>query len=719
MNNNKKKIAVLGGGLGSLSSVFAITSNPNWQSEYEITVYQEGWRMGGKCASSRDPQMADRIEEHGLHIFFGFYDNAIKMMREAYQEIDRPAQAPLATFETAFKPHSFIAVQEHINDRWVDWPIFFPPNDKVPGVAANYEQDSYDSPLGMLYWLLKNLKQQLRSNAHLQSYTGAKDHSVLGKISHLVGDIFPGEEHSVDDIITLIEHLLDKTLHGVEKDLQKLGAVIGDIEAIIKAMLSIYEQLFGPTAYSLQSVRQLLLAGSFALHVIKSMCADHVFLLGWNCIDKYDFRQWLRNNDTPENVVCSAIVRSFYDLYLAFPKGDTGDSLCGGNISAGTLLHAYFLSCGQYKGAIIWKMQAGMGETVIVPLYQALLKRGVKFEFFSRVSNLGLCKDNNSIDNISIEVQATLHDPTTDYQPLIAVKGLDCWPKDPRYSQLVQGADLKAQEINLESPWSPWQPVAAKTLKCGVDFDQVILGISIGALPYITPELAAASPSWSDMLKYVQSSQTQAMQLWLKPNLEETGWKLASPVMDAYEDPFNTWADMSQTLPRESWPENHLPGSVAYFCNNLDEPRQIPPFSDHDFPAREHLRVKENAINWLSKHTGHLWPYISNSDGGLQWQQLVDLNDNSASGIIGVKRFDSQYWHAAINPSERYVLSVATTNDYRIAADKTDFSNLIITGDWTDNGFLNIGCVESTVVAGFRASRAICGYPEKIFYLKE
>ena len=43
--------------------------------------------------------------------------------------------------------------------------------------------------------------------------------------------------------------------------------------------------------------------------------------------------------------------------------------------------------------------------------------------------------------------------------------------------------------------------------------------------------------------------------------------------------------------------------------------------------------------------------------------------------------------------------------------------NLYLTGDWIDNGFLNIGCVESTVVAGFTASRAISGYPERIFYL--
>ncbi|NQY64964.1 MAG: hypothetical protein HRT38_14780 [Alteromonadaceae bacterium] len=309
-------------------------------------------------------------------------------------------------------------------------------------------------------------------------------------------------------------------------------------------------------------------------------------------------------------------------------------------------------------------------------------------------------------------VQATLKAPDTEYQPLINVLDLDCWPKDPLYDQLVQGPDLEEQNINLESPWSPWQPVATRTLKQGIDFDLVVLGISVGALKYITPELMDASQPWKDMVENVQSSPTQAMQLWMKPNLEQTGWKMASPVLDGYEDPFNTWADMTQTLDKETWPQNHLPYSIAYFCNNLDEPAQIPEFSDHEYPAREHERVKQNAIKWLNKNTGYIWPNISNDDGGLQWDQLVDLQDGE-----GEARINGQYWHAAINPSERYVLSVAGSADYRLKTNGTAYSNLFITGDWIDNEFLNIGCVESTVVAGFQASRAISGYPERIFYV--
>ena len=64
-------------------------SEPGWRDELEsITVYQRGWRLGGKGASSRGPN--GRIEEHGLHLWLGYYENAFRLLRECYAELDRP-----------------------------------------------------------------------------------------------------------------------------------------------------------------------------------------------------------------------------------------------------------------------------------------------------------------------------------------------------------------------------------------------------------------------------------------------------------------------------------------------------------------------------------------------------------------------------------------------------------------------------------------------------
>src|SRR5690349_3068356 len=108
----KKKIAILGGGVGAVTTAFAITSQEGWESRYEITLYQMGFRLGGKGASGRNPDHAQRIEEHGLHVWLGFYENAFRLLRACYAELGRPKTAKLATIEQAFRKQSFISLEE-------------------------------------------------------------------------------------------------------------------------------------------------------------------------------------------------------------------------------------------------------------------------------------------------------------------------------------------------------------------------------------------------------------------------------------------------------------------------------------------------------------------------------------------------------------------------------------------------------------------------------
>ncbi|MEM8538564.1 MAG: NAD(P)-binding protein, partial [Pseudomonadota bacterium] len=84
----KKKVAIIGGGVGAITAAYAITQQPNWQDDYELTLYQLGWRLGGKGASGRNMKHAGRIEEHGLHIWAGFYENGFRLMRDCYDQLN-------------------------------------------------------------------------------------------------------------------------------------------------------------------------------------------------------------------------------------------------------------------------------------------------------------------------------------------------------------------------------------------------------------------------------------------------------------------------------------------------------------------------------------------------------------------------------------------------------------------------------------------------------
>jgi uncharacterized protein with NAD-binding domain and iron-sulfur cluster len=88
----KRKIAIVGGGMAGLAAAFDLTRTEALRNKFDVTIYQMGWRLGGKAASSRDRH--GRIVEHGLHVWFGCYENAFELVKAAYAAWDPlPGQA--------------------------------------------------------------------------------------------------------------------------------------------------------------------------------------------------------------------------------------------------------------------------------------------------------------------------------------------------------------------------------------------------------------------------------------------------------------------------------------------------------------------------------------------------------------------------------------------------------------------------------------------------
>ena len=84
--SNRVRVAIVGGGCAAMTTAFELT-RPEHAGRYDVTVYQMGYRLGGKGASGRG--VAQRIEEHGLHLWMGFYENAFALMRACYAELGR------------------------------------------------------------------------------------------------------------------------------------------------------------------------------------------------------------------------------------------------------------------------------------------------------------------------------------------------------------------------------------------------------------------------------------------------------------------------------------------------------------------------------------------------------------------------------------------------------------------------------------------------------
>jgi hypothetical protein len=265
-----------------------------------------------------------------------------------------------------------------------------------------------------------------------------------------------------------------------------------------------------------------------------------------------------------------------------------------------------------------------MGDTICTPLYQLLKQRGVKFEFFRRVTRLEPTPDGNEIGTILIDRQVELAEGLCEYDALTTVKGFECWPSSPRWEQIKDGELLAAAGYNFENTYGPpLPPVSGPELRLqlGRDFDTAILAIPVGALHEICQPLMVQRPAWADMIENLPTVRTQALQLWLGSDVKDLGGpycdpldrparETMGPIVTTCEPPFDTYSEMSQLLPAEAW-GGPTPLSIAYFCAVMAD--DVAP---NDASAAAD-KVKGDARDWMTSWLKTLWVNIG---GGEQFR---------------------------------------------------------------------------------------------------
>lgn len=722
----KIRVAVLGGGVAALTAAFELTSSEQLRAKYDVTVYQLGWRLGGKGASGRNRAIANRIEEHGLHIWMGFYENAFRVMRAAYEELGRKPGEPLATWKEAFHQHSYIVLEEPFQGGLRPWSFVFPTNYLEPGAGGELPTPLAYAQM-LVQWLIELWERAEAARDTPPPASAAPE--LPGWVSLLLAELCP-EPPTVGAVDharghgSLLSAAPPTPTHPVSLLASRALSLLRALEArsasheplLNRAIAWLIEELMRFAWLLLEAkvktdfaAHQLWVALNLAGSAAAGIIADQIPEKGWNSIDGHDLREWLGRHGANAVTLASGPVRGVYDLAFAYARGEIDQPA----FAAGTAMRGMLRMMLTYKGAIFFRMQAGMGDVVAAPFYEVLKRRGVKFEFFHRVTALRLAEDRSLVQRIELRKQVKLAAGVASYEPLFPVNGLPCWPSTPDYQQIEHGRELEASGINLESSWAPrWRDEEDIALEVGRDFDQIVLGVSIAALKEMAGELIAASPELKSSVEQVQTVQTQALQLWLSEDTRALGWQAPegvteAPVLGAYYEPIDTWADMSDLLRRESWPDDHRPQSIAYFCGPFPDARVIPPFDDHAFPAQQLEEYQAMARHFLTQQIEGLWPNAVTTDD-FMWELLVDLKDQR-----GPARLGSQYTRVNIDPTERYVLSVPGSTQYRLRADQLPFENLVLAGDWTENG-INAGCVEAAVMGGMFASRALAGVPSHI-----
>jgi len=707
------RVAVIGGGCAALTAAFELT-RPEHNGRYQVTVYQMGWRLGGKGASGRG--VGGRIEEHGLHLWLGFYENAFRLMRECYAERNQHfPNSRFASWREAFSPAPDVGVADRNQNGWEFWMAHFPPGNGEPG-----DPDIGD-PLTVAAYLRQAVMlvvELLRSAGAMEAKPGERaapasaangPDALLSSISALLRYGQLATTAALLEASQLLRQAADLLLPQV---FSGIGSPIAQLlESLSVAARRRLETLVEED----REVRRAWQVIDIILAILRGSIRGGLAVdpRGFDAINDYDWREWLRINGASEASLASGFMRGIYDLVFAFEEGDINRP----RLAAGVALRGAMRMFFTYRGSLFWRMNAGMGDVVFAPLYQVLKHRGVRFEFFHRLRNVCLSSpetgDPPYVETLDFDVQARVTGGR-EYQPLVDVHNLPSWPSQPRYAQLVNGSAMERAGRAFESAWDNGR-AGVKKLKVGREFDFVVLGISIGALPEVAGELIDREPRWRQMVHHGKTVPTQAFQVWMRESTAELGWKFPPPNLSGFVEPFDTWAEMSHLIPEESWKEPVR--SIAYFCSVLPDAGKDAGAVTEPFHRQQREVVRANAVRFLSTGAAALWPKAFR-EGSFRWEILAAGDKPPAkpgskrvkSKRPGPEQFQSQYWGANVNPTDRYVQSLPGSLVHRLSPLDMSFDNLTIAGDWTATG-LDSGCIESAVISGLLAAHAISGKP--------
>ncbi len=678
-----QRVVILGGGPAGVAAAYWL-SRPEQQGRYQVTLYTQGWRLGGKCATGRNADQGERIQEHGLHLLMGCYENAFTTLRACYEDWRRLKPDPSSPFQTwtdAFLPQRFISLMERVPgtpNAWQPWNFNFP---HLPGEPGDPDSAEPARPAAGDAALIRRMADWLDAHTPADAPFAASVHSALSALREALRGPAQDTLHA--------QGLLVQAQQSVGQYL----VTTSDASALATTTRPAPPASASGTGQAIdaQSSEWLKFAilANLALAVALGYLSDIFGRPGaYETLDAQDFRAWLGSHHATSWALAAAPIRSLYDL--AFAARGTEENWTG-SIAAGSALRAQLEMVIGYRDAPLWRMAAGTGDTVFTPFYDVLTARGVSIEFFSRITALRP-STTGQLGEIDISVQAVTRDGRP-YRPFRRVKDLDCWPDQPDWAQLKNGSqiekELKAAGVDFESSFCTVSVGPPKTLQAGRDFDLAIAAMPPDALRPMAAALIEASPEWNKALRESASVETLAMQLWMSRDLKGLGWDYGSTIMTAFAEPFDSWGDMSDLIPREQW-QGTVPQSIGYFCGRLQLQMH---WSD---PPEMHALAKATAEAWMTGNLDILWPRIGPNPG-------ADF------GIL------SDYFRANFDLSERYVATPAGENvaSRFNPAVPAALQNLYVVGDWTKTRFSG-GCFESAVESAMLASRGISGFPPQV-----
>lgn len=732
----RRHVVVLGAGPAACAAAFYLARQ---KERFRVSMYTRGWRMGGKCAAGRNPDAADRIEEHGLHAFVGFYENAFRTVREVYDVAGIPLEVGTPPYDYARGEGPFAgafvgAADVGVMDRWKgQWRYFATPqtfNGKVPGgVPAGGEDHPHGygpTILGTLGRVVTDLRALLQGRddpaARLEQHVREQEEGSRWKTLFAEVEAVIGWEARIDRLLRqLVDYLERLAVNEIEEGIERGGPLFRGLSVLLGLVRSGLKLAYrdeidqDPQAWFMWSSLDVFL--TVLIGIIDSRTVD------FDELDDLDFREWLLEHGLdPRNRDVSVIVEVYETLFA----NSSDPPLQADRLACGVGLRWFLLVALGYRGYPAYEFKYSCPQTLLTPYYLALRELGVEIHFFHEVTDLCVEGEGDArrLTGIRLRKQATVkkgpsaYDPFLRPQPPGNPRELPAWPSRPSYEQLVEGEQLRQQGVNLEDAWSPWPGVETVELSQGDDFDLCVLGIPLGALPQIAeglvdPKHATAHPSWKKMVDGMALTQTVSMQLWMREPAESLYSGRRRGLLTGFAQPEPSQADFTHLLRWERWPEGDAPKFVAYHTGALasGHPLEGHPFSEHDYPRKALAEWKQTAHGWLAEHYAQMYDRAAPTFEG--FLELLAVPPGTTAQ--GLDRLWAQYFNIGVQPSDLYVLSQPGTTRLRLGQGESGYANLVLCGDWTRTD-LDCGCVEAATQSGMLCSRVISNEPTYVWH---
>jgi len=716
------RVAIVGGGCAGIAAAWRLSRQPG----YEIHVYESSWRLGGKGASVRAGD--GRVLEHGLHVWLGCYENAFRMMRECYAEVEDYQWGPDSSeklahgrIDDAFFPEPHIGLgrpDPHCD--WAVWSAYLPPAKGLPGQPL----DENTNPFTLASYLLRCFDLL---KALMLSVIGAPGDDAPGEPrpdDRSMSDETLNFDFSVDGT-TSMKLAIERTaqlvragsLSGAAALLQAVtilevwlqdlnfGSQVGDsIVELAEALAAQTRKLLRDFVRIDPNIRVKTEIIDLVMTIAVGLFRDRVMFddRGLDSLNQFDYREWLRLHGATQQSLDSRLLSGIYDFAFAYSGGDRKRPALAAGVALRGALRMFFT----YRGSMFWRLRSGMGDAVFAPLYKVLSspKRKVKgkelsvvrFHFRHELANVDVGALNGKLFAKSLEFNTQGDERTLDRLSKKALDEFGCWPDGP-----VAFADAKG--------------VHARKLQLGEDFDRVILAIGIDDFRKACPaasskDNAILGAQWPVMCAKVRTVATKSAQVWLKRDLDGLGWYRGSGIITALGLSFDTWADMTHVLGTEAW-RAKMEGratnnarSLAYFCGPLPDSEiarerarcaQRAGGSGLDDLVREAIEsgVDQDLTRLLREEIRPVWP------------RAFTNGANAEELEVG------RHVQANFEGSDRYTLSEPGLIGHRVSPLDRSVENMTIAGDWTACG-LDVGCVEAAVMSGMLASHAISGKPD-------